>query len=193
VFEDATMTDMSSITSDEVALDYLAKLNRITPKAKHTGTIVRIEAYYSIPVTEMHPSLGTAVKTIIRQNNNKAKFSQGTIDSIKYPPSIPLQEGTKFKKVKFEKDTVVLRFFIKEGITAGIGDKIVFDSSLKSVISTTLVDIPETESGLPVDAIFSGSSISNRIINSPMIVGIGERVMEKLEESVIDMYFKSEK
>lgn len=190
VFEDATMTDLSSVTTDDVALDYLAKLNRITPKAKFTGEIVKIEVFYSCPLSEMHPTLSKVVKDIIRTNNAKNKFSQGTSSSAQYPPSQPLPEGTKFKKVKFEKDTVVFRFFIKETITAGVGDKIVFDSSLKSVVGVVIDDIPTTESGVEIDAVFSGSSISNRIVNSPILVGVGERVLERLEESAIDMYFK---
>lgn len=190
VFEDATMTDLSSVTTDDVALDYLAKLNRVTPKAKFTGEIVKIEVFYSCPLSEMHPTLSKVVKDIIRTNNAKNKFSQGTSSSAQYPPSQPLPEGTKFKKVKFEKDTVVFRFFIKETITAGVGDKIVFDSSLKSVVGVVIDDIPTTESGVEIDAVFSGSSISNRIVNSPILVGVGERVLERLEESAIDMYFK---
>jgi hypothetical protein len=180
---------MSSISSNEETLDYLAKLNRVTPKAKFTGEIVKVEAYYSLPLTEMHQTLGKIVKDIIRLNNIKNKFSQGTSSSAQYPLSQPLPEGTKFKKVTFDKDTVVLRFFIKELITAGVGDKIVFDSSLKSVVGVVTNDTPETESGIKVDAVFSGSSISNRIVNSPMLVGIGERVLERLEESVLDIYF----
>lgn len=190
VFEDATVTDMSSVTTDDVALDYLAKLNRVTPKAKFTGEIVKIEVFYSCPVNEMHPTLSKIVKDIIRLNNAKNKFSQGTSSSAQYPSSQPLPEGTKFKKVKFEKDTVVIRFFIKESITAGVGDKIVFDSSLKSVVGVVVEEGPTTESGLEVDAVFSGSSISNRIVNSPILVGVGERVLEKLEESIVDLYFK---
>lgn len=189
VFEDAEMTDMTSVTSDEVALDYLAKLNRITPKAKVAGEIVKIEAFYSSPIADMHPTLAKAVKEIIRLNNAQNKFSQGTSSSSQYPPSQPLPKGTKFKKTEFEEDTVVIRFFIKEKINAGVGDKIVFDSSLKSVIGVTLDDIPTTESGMPIDAIFSGSSISNRIVNSPIIVGVTDRILEKMELDIVDMYF----
>lgn len=189
VFEDASVPDLDSLSSNEEALEYLAKLNRMTPKAKVTGEIVKIEAFYSIPLQDMHPSLSRVVKEIIRVNTEKNRFSQGTSTSAQYPPSQPLPEGTKFKKVKFEKDTVVIRFFIKETLSAGVGDKIVFDSSLKSVVGMVTNHQPQTESGRKVDAVFSGSSISNRIVNSPILVGLGERVMEALEDTAVDIYF----
>lgn len=188
IFEDAEAADITSISTNESTLDYIAKLNRKTPKARVAGTIVKIEAYYSSPVSEMHPTLGKLVKDAIKDVTGKHKFSQGSATSGEYPTSQPLPEGTKFKNVKFEKDTVVLRYFIREEITAGIGDKIVFDSSLKSVIGS-IHDDTTTESGKVIDALFSGSSISNRIVCSPLITGTGEQVLECLEDEAVRLYF----
>jgi hypothetical protein len=73
-----------------------------------------------------------------------------------------------------------------------VGDKIVFDSSLKSVTGKIHEDI-NTESDLKIDAVFSGSSISNRIVNSPIIMGMAERILETLEQQAIDIYFDKSK
>ena len=46
------------------------------------------------------------------------------------------------------------------------------------------------DDGTEVDALFSGSSVSNRIINSPIIVGLGEQILIEIEKQAKDMYFK---
>jgi hypothetical protein len=192
VFEDAQMQDMSTISEDPTALDYLAKLNRKTPKAQHAGTIVKIETFYSIDITEQHPTVAKFVKEVAKENAQKYKFSQGTSNHMEYPEAKPVPVGTKFKGVTFEKDTVLFRFYIQERLTSGIGDKIVLDSSLKSVTGRVFEDGEiSTESNIPVDILFSGSSISNRIVNSPIVTGISERVLEELELQAVDIYEKN--
>jgi hypothetical protein len=83
-----------------------------------------------------------------------------------------------------------LQFYIKEEIDAGIGDKIVYDSSLKSVISDVMDEPMVTQSGIEVDAVFSGTGINRRTITSPLTVGTVQRTLEKLEFNIIDMWDK---
>jgi len=192
IFEDSEAADLTGMSQDADALEYLAKLNRKTPKAKCTGTIAKIEAFYAAPISEMHSSVAKFVRDVTKKNMQKHKYSQGTISGMDFPESKPLPVGTKFKGVTFEKDTVLFRFFIQERIGCGVGDKIVFDSSLKSVTGKIHEDI-NTESGLKIDAVFSGSSISNRIVNSPIIMGMAERILETLEQQAIDIYFDKSK
>ena len=47
----------------------------------------------------------------------------------------------------------------------------------------------QSEHGRSIDAIFSGTSISNRIVTSPMLVGITEQVLEDIENEIVKMYF----
>ena len=196
VFEDATVAETIALKSNKEgnhqhkeALTQLAELNRTTPKAQVAGQIVKIEAYYSCPINEMHPTLARIVKDCIKSKNARAKFSKGTINESNHSESAVLAKGTKFRGVQFEEDTVVIQFFIQENINASTGDKLVLDSSLKTVISYTLDTNPVTESGIDIDALFSATSIGNRIVNSPILVGVGERIMEKIEQDCLDMYF----
>lgn len=196
IFEDATIADTISIKGGkdgnqqyQEALTQLAELNRSTPKAKIAGKIVKMDAFYSCPINEMHPTLAKIVKESIKMKNTRAKFSKGALNAANHSESNILAKGTKFRGVMFEEDTVVIQFFIQESINAGTGDKLVLDSSLKTVISYTLDSTPVTESGIEIDALFSATSIGNRIVNSPVLVGGGERVMEKLEQDCLDMYF----
>ena len=48
----------------------------------------------------------------------------------------------------------------------------------------------QSEHGRSVDAIFSGTSISNRIVTSPMLVGIAEQILEDIEDEVVKLYFE---
>ena len=58
---------------------------------------------------------------------------------------------------------------------------------MKSIISDILENSVSTESGKEIDVIFSCSSISNRIVCSPLIEGITESVMESLEKEITNM------
>ena len=71
------------------------------------------------------------------------------------------------------------------------GDKIEFDSSLKSVCSGTDPEGWVTEdNSVKCDALFSTVGICKRLINSPLLTGIANRCLEKVESDILDMYFK---
>jgi len=188
ITESGEAVDLSSFTVDEESLKYIANQNKKTNKAKIAGKIVKIEAYYACPISEMSPSLGKFVRQVIKDQNTIAKLVQGTDSSTRYPESQPLPEGTKFKNVLFDKNTVMIRYSIQETLAAGIGDKIVLDSSLKSVVGSIL-DGAASEDGKPLDGLFSVSSVSNRIVNSPIITGVGETVLEQIELDALKLYF----
>jgi hypothetical protein len=189
VFENASVADLSGVSQDEDTLNYLAKLNRVTPKAKFAGKIVKMEAFYGCAFSGMHPTLAKLVRSIIKFQNDRNKFSSDTNTGNEYAPSEPLPKGSKIKGTKIDENTIVINYYIQEKISNSVGDKLVFDSSLKSVTAEVLETPLETESGRKVDALFSGTSISNRIVCSPIIVGIGEQIVQKIEENIVDMYF----
>lgn len=196
IFEDATIAESIAIDGNKdsnqqykEALAQLAELNRSTPRANAAGKIVKMDAFYSCPISEMHPTLAKVVRDCVKMKNTRSKFSRGALNEANHSEASVLAKGTKFRGVLFEEDTVVIQFFIQESINATTGDKLVLDSSLKSVISYTLDSTPVTESGVEIDVLFGATSVSNRIVNSPVLVGGGERVMEKLEQDCLDMYF----
>jgi hypothetical protein len=186
IFESGENIDLASFGEDPETIKYLADLNKRTPKAKVAGKIVDIEAYYGCPISDMNPSMANLVKHAIKAKNAKAKFAQGTDTTM--PQSEPLPEDTKFKNVKFTKNTVVIRYFIQENLDASLGDKIVIGPSLKSIIGSKLSPTFD-EDNVAIDVEMSGSSVSNRIVNSVIIMGISETVLEKTEKDILEMYF----
>lgn len=191
VFEEGDPGELAILnTDDQDLIDTLSEINSRTPKAKHTGKIVKIEVFYNRELSELHPSLAKVVKKSIKLKNKRNKIAKGSDSEFKYPESKPLPKGAKYKGVSFDSDMVVIQFYIQEELASGVGDKLVFDSSLKSVTADVLEHSPETVSGVKIDGIFSGRSINNRIIMSPILNGLSERVMEKLEDAVVDVFFE---
>lgn len=190
VFEQDNTSDMSQLGFDETSLAYLEKLNRNAPKAKYTGKIVKVDCYFGCDLSEMHPSMAGMIRKFIRERNREANYAKDSKSNYDFLGVKPLPIGSKFKGITISKETVILQFYIQESIESGIGDKIVIDSSLKTVTSSVMDVAPRcVDSNRAVDVIFSATSISNRIVNSPIIEGISETVLEKLEDDVLKMYF----
>jgi len=190
VFEQDNTSDMSQLGFDEASLAYFEKLNRNAPKAKYTGKIVKVDCYFGCDLSEMHPSMAGMIRKFIKERNREANYAKDSKSNYDFLGVKPLPIGSKFKGITISKETVILQFYIQESIESGIGDKIVIDSSLKTVTSSVMDIAPRcVDSNRAVDVIFSATSISNRIVNSPIIEGIAETVLEKLEDDVLKMYF----
>ena len=70
------------------------------------------------------------------------------------------------------------------------GDKIEFDSSLKSVCTGVEEPWVVEDGSMQCDAWFSAIGINNRIIISPIITGIGNRCVEEIEKNIEGFLFK---
>lgn len=189
VFEENEIDDYGSLNNkNPKTIELLKKLNRSMPKAKYSGHVIKIDAYYGCDIGDMHPSLGNIVKEIVLRKNALHKFTLGTDKSLCFPMSSPLPKNIKFKGIDMTENTVILQIYIKEDILAGVGDKLVFDASLKTVIGEVIFDPILSETGVEIDAVFSGQSINNRIITSPLIVGTSQRVVEKIESDILEIW-----
>jgi hypothetical protein len=189
VFELADTTDLTGVTTNEFALAYLEKLNRTAPKAKVKGQVVDVRILYACELSDMHPTMLAVINKYNKTKKSVAKYVKDTDSVYQFAGSSQVPVGSKYKGITIDANTVVFQFLIREQLTHHAGDKMVIDSSLKTVSCTVLPVAPVTESGEEIDALFSATSISNRIVNSPILTGITEKVMEKLEQNVIDVYF----
>lgn len=190
IFEDAESSEFIT-NPDDVYLDYVSRMNRLAPKAKFTGKIVKINCFYHRPISEMHPSLANVVRRVIKLDNQKAEYSKNTNSNIEFIPSTVLPKDSKYKGINLSEDNVIFQFFIQETIENGIGDKIVIDTALKSVTSTVLEIQPRGEkTNRPINVLYSANGVINRILNSPYITGTAETILEKVEENILNMYFE---
>ena len=191
--EDVTLTNNAELPNNAETLALLSDLNRKKPTAKYAGKIVKIEAHYGCPITEMNPSLAAIVRSAISTNNRQAKLAANTESSSTYVASDVLPKYTKIRGVEFDEDTVMLTFHIQEVGTTTVGDKIVVGNQLKSTLSKISTRDIFTEDNTRVDALFSNSGTARRIVISPIVNGISARIMEKLEQDILDMYFDKDK
>lgn len=187
VFDESTLTNTS--TMDKEVLDVISELNKSIPKAKYSGVVVKMEAYYRAEHKDMNKSVKALVRSINRTDKAKAKYSASADNSDNYIEPKPLV-GDKLDGVILDEDMVVIKFFIQQELDMDSGDKLVFGGALKSVVSTVLEKDIEVEDGsIKVDAIMGASSFFDRMVLSTAYIGILERVIEDVETGFLDSYF----
>jgi hypothetical protein len=187
IFDDTDIPTEYSSNPD--LLDAIQKLNRSIPKAKYAGKVVKIEAYYRKPLEEMSSSLATVIKSVAKTKNAKAKAAAGAANNYVFPKDQPVNRD-KLGIVDMDEDTVILRFYIQQDLAMGSGDKVVFAASLKSVCARVATEEMVTEDGsLKVQGILGATSAMNRMVMSVFIMGACNRILEKMEQDMLAMYF----
>lgn len=178
----------SDFTQSVDNLDLMEKLNRQTPPADYTGYIRQIRILYGCEKDKLTDSLKAILKDYekeIRQN-----FHAMSNDPKAKPPEKPghVKPGTRYQGVEFTEDTVIIEFMIEETMDMYEGDKLVVGLSSKSIVSHVNEKTHYTESGIPIDILFSTTSILARIVSSPFTIGMVERLMDALKKKVISMW-----
>lgn len=179
----------TSLSSDIENLDIMEKLNRQTPSAGYTGNISKIRILYGCDREKLSDSLKIILKVYEKEvrDNFKALALNDTIKQPERPGWVA--PGTKYRGIDFAEDTVVLEFMIQEELGVAEGDKLCIANSSKTIVSLVSEKQHYSESGLPIDVLFSGVGIANRIVSSPFN-GLAERNLDRLKENILDMYFK---
>lgn len=189
-FDESEMTDDMFGGIDETAVDLLTKLNRITPKAKFTGKVVKIEAYHKCNTDEMSKSIRAIVNSINKPKELKEELTKNCDNSDSFHSHSKVVQSDRIGLNDITDDNIILRFYIQQKTDMNAGDKLVVDSSLKSIPCSVLSgEIDVEDKSTTVDVLFSARSQSARIIMSPLIQGTFNKILEETEQRVIDMYF----
>ena len=187
IFDTGKIPEALSEKTDEVGASILQALNQSSPRAKYNGTVTKIEAFYKCPVKEMSPSLAKLVKVATKLKNARAKFSENSSDKD-FHAAVPI-ELDRLGNIIMEADTVMLRVYITQDMTARAGDKLHFSASSKSVPGAVMNSALETEDGsVKIDARFSSLAVANRIVLSPIISGITNRILERMETDILAIW-----
>lgn len=190
-FDQSLMPEGMREKADINLITMLNELNRATPKAKHTGTVVKIDVFHKCKTSEMSVSLGSLVDSINKVKTDRAKFAEDASNAHLFPKAAPIVGTDRISNTILDEDVVIVRFYIQQDTEMNTGDKIVFDSSLKSVCAKVIPDKIQTLDGsVEIDALSSARGVGNRLIFSPLLVGVGSRIMEKLETNILNMYFE---
>ena len=156
IFEESGGLEIFDKYDDETQ-ELLSKLNRKTPKAKYTGTIVDIDIYYSCDLETVHDSVKSVILPLIKSKKDKAKFASESRQKTRYTMPAALPVGTKYKGVEFGEDTILLVYYISHEVDHVTGDKLVIGNQLKSTTMGVMKVPPVTESGVQIDCIFSSA------------------------------------
>lgn len=190
IFDEEPLTQDPGLTEDEDALAILGDISKTAPTAKFSGEIVHIAVYCGCEVSEMSPSVANVVKAAYVETTAQAKLAKDTARANEFVKPTIVPKGSRFKGIEFDEDTVMIIFYIKERIVHGVGDKLVLCNQLKSTVAAVFPKPVTTESGIPIDVLYSQKGVNSRKVLSPFLTGILSRLVEKVEKDVVDEYFK---
>jgi len=168
----------------ESTIDMLQNLSSLSPKSKYDGVIDRFEVKYNGDKSDMSSSLRKLVNSIEKEEYEGSKGTEYEITNL----SVNSEYRSEGKNLKI--DTLELKVFIKVLLKQNNGDKGVFASQMKSVISSVFSENMTTESGTKVEALFGYRSVLNRVVNSPILVGTTTRLVKHVSKQIADVYFK---
>lgn len=156
--------------------------------ADYHGVVARIDVYYACPFESLSESLQEIVLKTSKHHKDIRKAMDGTAKEGTYHPPGEVPVGLKYHGIDFQAGVVLIEFIITETIPTGQGDKLCIMSANKTIVSTVVDNTPYTASGIPLDIIYATTSIYNRIVNSPIIVGMANRVLQKLEKDLLAIW-----
>lgn len=168
---------------DEQTLKLLQKIGSTSPKAKDKGVVTKIEVLYTGEVEDMPPNVQDAASAsdlnlFRRARKLGTEIKDGRVDI-----------GHRIDGVGLGLNQVVIRVYILSPLSMATGDKFVISNQLKGTVARVWTDNNRDESGETIDAYFSGTSIDNRIVDSPYLIGTTSTLMLKITEKVVDHYF----
>ncbi len=167
---------------NQESLDSLKDFTSNSPQAKSNGVITDIEAYYTGQVEDMSETLQDIVEA---SNTRLYKLNK----ALKKPAlDGRVDVGTRFSGSVLNQDMVLTRIRILTNEGMDIGSKLVFCHQMKSVVGRKIVTRLETEAGEPIDAKFSNTSFSNRIVDSGNQVGTTGVLCVAATKAVIAAY-----
>ena len=167
-------------------LDLARSIGRSSTKADYYGTVKDIKVLYSGSKDKMSESVRSLVKAYERRVRIREKAMGLLPNQILKDPG-KVAPGTKYHGIDFTDTTVVIEVSITGTLDMAPGDKLCIGNANKSVASYIAERAASTQSGIPVDIVFSTKSVEARIVNSPYD-GLAERNMEVMTDMAVSDY-----
>jgi len=125
---------LSSIGSEFDSM--IDELSKNVVSSKYTGVISDIVIYYNRDMEDFTESIQKVLKKYIRNIERRKKVAKDISDeNLVFPPTSKVNSD----KINGEEvDGIMIEFYITYEDNMGIGDKVVFDTSLKSIIGKTI-------------------------------------------------------
>lgn len=194
---DTVVMEISDDLSESVraqgtgARSMLIDIGQSTPRMKEHGTLERIECLYFGDKEAMHPKLREIVN---RFDSRQAKLHR--LHGDKVPKNCQVDEPLRVQGNPLDINQVAFKFFVTDKTAMGDGDKMVVANQLKTVITgiipgkfETVEEVFKGRGPQQGDADFSYRGEQARIVNSPILMGIGSLCQEGLGYELADTYF----
>lgn len=189
-FEDADANIFLDSMEDSFA-NFIETLGNDSIVSKYTGEIVDIVIYYNTDIEKLSPSLKKLVNDYINEIQSKKKLLQSSNNEEIILPSTDKIDSMKIKNEIFE--GILIEFYVKINTNLGIGDKIVFDAPLKTIISNVFNDneepISEYREEKPIDAIVSQMSVISRMTTDFFNMGYTNKLILEMKEQAKEIWF----
>lgn len=182
---DAVAADAGLFSEDD--LETLGMMSNASPRAGAVGKVTKIEVFYHGDPDDMSESLTAIVQAGDRERRRKSKRLG--------KPNITGQvdQSLRIDGNGLDLDHVAIKIYITYQEGMGVGDKAVFCNQMKTVIGHRLSGINETESGVPLNAIFGAKSVIDRIVLSALIMGMSIAVQTAIGERAAEMWMSNDK
>ena len=176
---------------------------KTTIKAKHTGEVVDIKIYTTVPIEDLDPSLGKIVSDYQNKimSRNKVLDKYENKDDMKYYKAgqiisevAEVMETSKNGKIKGEyiDKGVLIMFYVKYKDVAAKGDKIVANFALKGVTSHVIEEGYEPYSEYRPDeeisTIIAPLAVAARKTPSIFIAMFGNKLLIEAKRQLKDYY-----
>ena len=161
---------------DEKTLEIIQGIKTSAPKAGIRGVVEDIKLYYNCDLDEVSDDL----RYHIEKSDKRLKALTGYTGKV--------SSGYSIKGKPLLKNEIEIKVLIKVEDDMGIADKAILGNQLKCTIGDILEDMKD-EDGNSIDVVFSTKSMSNRIVLSPVKIGLLTTYMKKTIEQACDIYF----
>ena len=192
-FNDESINDVLSKIGKEFEKD-ISEISKNELKCKYTGTVVKVNIYYTNDIEEYSESIQKILKKYINKNKSRKaiieKIKGDGFDSLN-APIIDKQVDAKVKGEEL-KDGIMFEFFIEYYDDLSIGDKIIYGTALKTIVSSVIPKGEEPFSEFRpeenVEAILSPLSINSRMTLDVFIDGYTSKALIELKRHIKDIY-----
>lgn len=180
-----TIIDSDSVGGsvfDDVSRETLAKLSNYSPRAKVVGTVSKIEVFYHGDRDEMSESTRRLAFESDKRREEEAKargqqFFSGEVD-----------HEYRVRGNGLEPESLIINIYIDHDIPCGVGDKGVVANQMKTVFSRVMKGTNKTKSGLDIDLIFGNTSVEERMVLSPKLIGTTTILLAQLSKHLVGVY-----
>lgn len=167
---------------DEETLETLQLLSAQSPKSKKRGVVERVEVFYNGDKADMSDSLRKVANASDRAMIKRSKAVSGEGYGGR------VDHNYRVSGKNLDVNNAVIKVYITGPLPAGSGDKGVFANQMKTVFSRVMSGTNQTEDGTDLGAIFGYKSITDRVTNSPEIMGTTNTLLKVLSKKVANIY-----